>query len=86
MCLFHKWGKWSKYESTSIKNLYGMRYICSSVHQTRTCERCGYSQDEYLYSKDIAKIKEVELVDKYSNAGQMFKQDPGNASMGFNHV
>lgn len=61
MCIFHKWGKWTQYESTAIQNLYGMRYLATKVHQTRTCHRCGFSQDEWLSSKDAVKLKESEI-------------------------
>ena len=62
MCIFHKWGKWTQYESTAIKYFYGVAFLSSSINQTRTCERCGYSEDEYLSSKDIVKLKHAEVV------------------------
>lgn len=63
MCIFHKWGKWTQYESTAIKYFFNFPYLRTSVHQVRTCERCGFSQDEWLSSKDVVKLKKAEVVD-----------------------
>jgi C4-type Zn-finger protein len=62
MCIFHKWGKWTQYESKSIEYFLAIPFISSSIRQTRACEKCGYTQDRFVRSQDLKKIKSVEFV------------------------
>lgn len=42
-CAFglHKYGRWSLPERPNIQVGYTVHFVCSSVVQHRTCERCG---------------------------------------------
>jgi len=61
MHIFHKWSKWESYETINLSSFYGVPCKTDQVRQKRSCEICGYTEDDFVSAKNFIMINKNNL-------------------------